>query len=144
MCSNGLRWALIEPQCGNFEDFYVKSILENLEILKLPLFPFYGSEFCSFGKFQPSKSAKIHKKSKLTVSKCVNLTDFEPLNSATLIVIAAIWVQSTIVIVHVFFAIPPAMVVIGLHARHHHHHQWQTICSSLRRREAKKLHCMTR
>ena len=76
MCSNGLRWALIEPQCGNFEDFYVKSILENLEILKLPLFPFYGSEFCSFGKFQPSKSAKIHKKSEFRANKFAKMARF--------------------------------------------------------------------
>ena len=36
--------------------FYVKSILESLEGLKLP---FKGSEFCRFAEFQLSKSAKI-------------------------------------------------------------------------------------
>ena len=39
-------------QCGNFKiflslRFYVKSILENLEVRKLPFLPFFGgSEFC--------------------------------------------------------------------------------------------------
>ena len=27
----------------------------------LPFLPFWGYEFCSFGEFQPSKSAKFHK-----------------------------------------------------------------------------------
>jgi len=42
--------------------FYVKSILENLKVQKLPFLPFLGSEFCKFGYFQPSKGAKMHKK----------------------------------------------------------------------------------
>jgi len=38
----------------------VKSILKNLEVIKLPFLQFFGgSEFYQFGKFQPSKSAKI-------------------------------------------------------------------------------------
>ena len=54
------------PQCGNFRiftlfTFYVKSILENLEVVKLPFLPFWSSEFCYFGQFQPSESAKVHK-----------------------------------------------------------------------------------
>ena len=53
-------------QCGNFRiflslRFYVKSILEILEVLKLPFFHFRHSEFCWIGKFQPLKCAKIHK-----------------------------------------------------------------------------------
>ena len=54
----------VKPQYGKFKiflllRFYVKSILEKLEVLKLPFLPFLGSEFCQFGKLQPSKSAKI-------------------------------------------------------------------------------------
>ena len=46
-------------QCGNFRifpslKFYVKSILENLEVLKLPFLPIFGLQ-----------SAKIHKKIKI-------------------------------------------------------------------------------
>ena len=59
--------------------FYVKSILEDLEVLKLPFLPFLGSEFCPFGTFQPSKSAKMHKKSKFRGSKSVKMADFVPL-----------------------------------------------------------------
>ena len=41
--------------------FYVKSILQNLDVTKMPFFcNFRGSEFGQFGKFQRSKSAKIH------------------------------------------------------------------------------------
>ena len=44
--------------------FYVKSILENLEGPKLTFCNFRGSGFCCFGKFKPSKSAKIHENQK--------------------------------------------------------------------------------
>ena len=54
--------------CGIFRiflwlRFYVKSIVENLWVLWLNCYfcHFKGSEFCWFGKFQPSKSTKIHK-----------------------------------------------------------------------------------
>ena len=53
-------------QCGNFIifpslRFYVKSILRILEMENLPIANLGGYEFCSFGKFRPSKSAKNHK-----------------------------------------------------------------------------------
>ena len=52
----------ISLQCGIFRIFlslifYVKSILENLKVLKLP---FLSSELCHFGRFHPSKTAQIH------------------------------------------------------------------------------------
>ena len=62
-------------QCGNFRifqslRFYVKSMLENLEVLKTAVFAiFRGCGFCSFGKFQLSKSAKF----KFGASKCVKM-----------------------------------------------------------------------
>ena len=43
---------------------YVKAILRILEVQKLPFLPYSGYEFCSFGEFQPSKSAKIHRNQK--------------------------------------------------------------------------------
>ena len=58
----------------NFQDFVVIQILretnfEEPQCLKLPFLPFLGYEFCLCCKFQPSKSAKIHK-----------TTNSEPLN----------------------------------------------------------------
>ena len=39
----------------------------------------------SSGEFQPSESAKIHKKSKFRASKCVEMADFALLESLKLI-----------------------------------------------------------
>ena len=47
-----------------------------------PFCHFRGCEFCSFGKFQPSKSAKIHKNQN---SKCGKMADFEIQGSSKLI-----------------------------------------------------------
>jgi len=54
-------------------------------VLKLQFLQFWGSEFCEFGKFQPSKSAKIHKKSKFRASKFVKKADFALQESPKLI-----------------------------------------------------------
>ena len=85
--------------------FYVKSILKNLEVLKLSFLPFWDSEFRKFGKFQCSKTAKNHKKSKFRASKCGNSSDFDSIDSPTLIsrkfdwqkksVISTLWHHST-------------------------------------------------
>ena len=53
-------------QCGNFRiflpfRFYVKSIFEILEVLKVLFCHFVDVELCWFGTFQPSKSAKYAK-----------------------------------------------------------------------------------
>ena len=37
---------------------------------------FEDNEFCRFGKFQPSKSAKIHKTSEFTTSQYAKKADF--------------------------------------------------------------------
>ena len=68
ICYNGkkdsfLLWKVQVHAVWKFKDFCitqicVKSILENLEVQKVPFLHFRGCEFCSF---QPSKSAKIHK-----------------------------------------------------------------------------------
>ena len=52
-----------ETQCGNFRiflsfRFYVKSILESLEVQKLPVLPFLGLSM-SFGKCQFGKSESL-------------------------------------------------------------------------------------
>ena len=50
-----------------FQDFSITHILREINFMhsrsaKTAIFAIKkGSEFCSFGKFQPSKSAKIHK-----------------------------------------------------------------------------------
>ena len=56
------------PQCGKFRIFllllfYVKSILDNLEVLKMPFLLYFASEFCLFG-FQPSKNVKTNENEK--------------------------------------------------------------------------------
>ena len=51
----------------NFQDFSIFQILREISfgecrIAKTAVFAIFGgSEFCQFGRFQPSKSAKIHK-----------------------------------------------------------------------------------
>ena len=77
-------------RCWKFRIFqsfrlYVKSILENAEVLKLPLLPFKGSEFCWLGTLHPSKIAKIHKKPKLRDSQCVKMAYFALLETPKLI-----------------------------------------------------------
>ena len=50
-----------------FQDFSITQILREINFVDYRgakttvLCHFRGSEFCSFGKFQPSKSAKFHK-----------------------------------------------------------------------------------
>ena len=57
-CSKGCKKSIFIKS----HRFYVKLILENLEVLNLFFFfNFLGPEFCSFGKFQPFKNAKIQK-----------------------------------------------------------------------------------
>ena len=55
--------------------FYAKSKLAKLDVLKQTKTAischFWGSEFCWFGNFQPSKSTRFHKTSKFRASKCV-------------------------------------------------------------------------
>ena len=56
----------IYTQYGNFVITCIIRILREInfeepQCLKLPLLPFLGSEFCLFGKFLSSKSAKIYK-----------------------------------------------------------------------------------
>ena len=41
----------------------------------------FDSELCKFYKFQHSKSAKIHKKSKFRAFECVKMVDFASLES---------------------------------------------------------------
>ena len=63
-------------------------MMENLEGVecKTALFcHLLRSEFCHFGKFQPSKSAKMLKKSKFRASKCGKIADFELQESSKLI-----------------------------------------------------------
>ena len=36
-------------------EFFLSLISENLVVLKLPFFPYLGSELCYFGKLQPEK-----------------------------------------------------------------------------------------
>ena len=51
-------------QCGNFRifqlfRFYMKSILEDLEVLKMPIFAMFGAlNFVNFGTFQSLKKCK--------------------------------------------------------------------------------------
>jgi len=80
----------LNAQCGKFRiflslRFYVKSILENLEVLKLPFCCFKSSEICWFCRFQPSKSAKNHKHQNSEPQRCVWMAHFESLDSPTLI-----------------------------------------------------------
>ena len=49
--------------------FSVKSILQNLEVLKLPFWPFQGLKFLIFDKLQPSQSAKMQNSEPLNVLK---------------------------------------------------------------------------
>ena len=46
---------------------------------------FGGSEFGYFGRFEPLKNGKIHKKSKFRASKCVKMSDLALLESPKLI-----------------------------------------------------------
>ena len=52
ICTTVSNFKLLnKSQCGNFRiflsfSFYVKSILKNLEVLKLPFLSFWGFEFC--------------------------------------------------------------------------------------------------
>ena len=71
-----LRSSEAKKYCGHFRisvthRFYGKSILENSEVLKLPFCYLRGLEFCYFGRFCPSKIAKIHKN--FRASKCVKI-----------------------------------------------------------------------
>ena len=60
--------------------FYMKSILKNLEVLKLPYL-----QLCSFGNVQPSKSANIYRKSKFRASQFVKKAHFALQESPKLI-----------------------------------------------------------
>ena len=53
------------PQCGNFRIFLsLRFYVNSIEFKNCNFCNFIGSEFCSFGKFQPFKSVKIHKNQK--------------------------------------------------------------------------------
>ena len=68
-----------------FHDFPITQILREINFgesisSKTAVFAFLGgSEFCQFGKFQPSKSAKFR------ASMCVTMADFAFLKSLKLI-----------------------------------------------------------
>jgi len=69
--------------------FCVKSFFEDIEVLKMP---FLGLcmyvctyIFCSFGKYQPPKSEKIHEKSIFRAFQCVKMADFQTQDWPTLI-----------------------------------------------------------
>ena len=73
-----------------FRDFSVTQILREINFMdsrraKTAVFDFKGWENCSFGKFQPSKSINIHKKSEFRAYKCVKMTDFALQESLKLI-----------------------------------------------------------
>ena len=68
-------------QCGKFSTFlsltfYVKSILENVNVQQMPYLQFQSLGIFDLGTFQPSENAKIHEKSEIRVSKCVKMAVF--------------------------------------------------------------------
>ena len=86
----GEREFLVFPQCGLVTKaqcgndliflslrFYVKSILKNQEVLKLPFCHLLGCEICEFDQFQPSQSAKIPKNHN---SESLNLLKWQSLH----------------------------------------------------------------
>ena len=68
-------------QCGKFSTFlslrfYVKSILENVNVQQMPYLQLQRLGIFDLGTFQPSENAKIHEKSEIRVSKCVKMGVF--------------------------------------------------------------------
>ena len=62
--------------------FYVKSILENVEVLKVP---FRGSDFCYFGEIHSFESAKCHTNQHSIALEYVQIADFALQESSKLI-----------------------------------------------------------
>ena len=67
-------------QCGNFRNFlslrfYVKSMLKNLEVIKLPFCHFWALKFVNLVNLSLQKVQKFIK-SKLRASRCVRMADF--------------------------------------------------------------------
>ena len=64
-----------------FHEFCITQILREIKFeesrsSKCRFCQIWGSGVSSFAKFQPSKSAKIHKKSKFRTSKCGKMANF--------------------------------------------------------------------
>ena len=60
--------------------------------------------FCSFGKYQPPKSEKIHEKSIFRASQCVKMADFQTQDWPTLIS-RKIWVTEKFCNFHTVFTL---------------------------------------
>ena len=87
-------WQLIswvwKWQCGNFSSFlshrfYVKSIFEILEVLKMQLFCIFGDWILIFWSISAFKKCKNSWKLKFRSSKCVKMADFAFLETQNLI-----------------------------------------------------------
>ena len=75
---------------GNFRiflslRFFVKSILENVEVLKLSFLPFLGLWILLIWSISAFKKCKNSKESRYSASKCVKMADFTLVESPKLI-----------------------------------------------------------
>ena len=72
------------------QDFSATQILrvtnfENVEVQKMPFLHYWGTDFCQFGKLQPSIRAKIHINQTSELLNMSKMADFENVNLPILI-----------------------------------------------------------